>query len=168
MGVVAGGDGLHCVGEGFHWAGDLLAEIEREPAAGEERQRGGEEKEAHVETANFSSLAVEHPVFVSGLAQAKRGGGDSGRDGNAGDDEVAVGKAGGGEGVVGAGEGVEGLVGSLSGLRELPVRWGLQGRSRGRRVAGRSCRRWRVRSGWMERSSDLPEGDWGTWSEAMA
>jgi hypothetical protein len=38
VGVVAGGDGFHGVGEGFDGAGDLLAEVEREPAAGEERE----------------------------------------------------------------------------------------------------------------------------------
>ena len=36
VGVVAGGDGLHRVGKGFNRPGDLLAEIEGEPAAGEE------------------------------------------------------------------------------------------------------------------------------------
>src|ERR1700679_3053017 len=35
MGVVAGGDGFHGVGERLDGAGDLLAEVERKPAAGE-------------------------------------------------------------------------------------------------------------------------------------
>ena len=134
VGVVAGGDGFHGVGEGFDWAGDLLAEIEGEPAAGEEGERGGEEKEAGVEVADFAALAVEGPVPVGGFAKAERGGGDSGGDGEADDDEVAVAKAGGGEGVVGAGEGVEGLVGALGGLED-----GLFGAEP---VSG--CGRWRA------------------------
>ena len=118
MGVVAGGDGFHGVGERFDRAGDLLAEVEREPAAGEEGERGGEEKEAHVEAADLAALAVEDPVLVGGTAQALGGCGDSCRDGEAGDDETALGDGGGGEGVVGAGEGVEGFVGALRGLED--------------------------------------------------
>ena len=46
VGVVAGGDGLHGVGEGFDGRGDLLGEIEREPAAGEEREAGHQEQKS--------------------------------------------------------------------------------------------------------------------------
>ncbi len=45
-GVVAGRDGLHGVGEGFDGPGDLLGEMEREPAAGEEREAGHQEQES--------------------------------------------------------------------------------------------------------------------------
>jgi hypothetical protein len=72
MRVVAVGDGLHGVGEGLHRAGDLLAEVEREPAAGEERQRGDEQQVERVEPADLAALAEERPVGVRGFAQAQR------------------------------------------------------------------------------------------------
>ena len=90
MGVVAGGDGLHGVGEGFDGPGDLLGEVQREPAAGEEREAGHEQQKPHVEVADLAALAEERPVCVCGVAQAERGGGDSGGDGKADDDEAAV------------------------------------------------------------------------------
>ena len=100
-GVVAGGDGLHGVGEGFDRAGDLLGEIEREPAAGEEREAGDEEQVEHVEGADLAALAEEDPVGVGGGAELRGGVGDAGRDGEGDDDEAAVLDGGGGEGVVG-------------------------------------------------------------------
>ena len=38
VGIVAGGDGCHGVGEGFDGLGDLFREEEGEPARGEESQ----------------------------------------------------------------------------------------------------------------------------------
>ena len=66
VGVVAGGDGFHGVGERFDRARDLLGEIEREPAAGEEREAGGEQEQSHVEVADLAALAEERPVGVGG------------------------------------------------------------------------------------------------------
>ena len=74
-GVVAGGDGLHGVGEGLDGPRDLLGEIEREPAAGEEREAGRQQQEEHVEVADLAALAEERPVGVGGGAQTERGGG---------------------------------------------------------------------------------------------
>ena len=49
VGVVSGGDGLHGVGERFDGLGDLLGEMQREPAGGEEREAGHHQQQEHVE-----------------------------------------------------------------------------------------------------------------------
>ncbi len=75
VGVVAGGDGLHGVGEGFYGLGDLLGEMQREPTGGEEREAGHHEQKQHVEVANLIAAAEDGPVGVGRSAQARHGGG---------------------------------------------------------------------------------------------
>ena len=70
-GVVSGGDGFHGIGEGLDGASDLFGKIERQPAAGEQREAGGKQKEKHVEIADLAALAEERPVSVRTCSQAK-------------------------------------------------------------------------------------------------
>ena len=90
VGVVAGGDGFHGVGEGFDRLGDLLGEMQREPAGGEERERGQHEQKQHVEIADAAAVAIEVPVIVDCSAQASDGGGHADGHGQADDDGAAL------------------------------------------------------------------------------
>ena len=90
VGVVAGGDLFHGVGEGFHGAGDLLGEIEREPGAGEEREAGEHQQQKGIEEADLAALAVEGPVGVGGGLHGGHGRGHALRHGKTDDDHAAL------------------------------------------------------------------------------
>ena len=131
VGVVAGGDGLHGVGEGFDGLGDLLGEMQREPAGGEEREAGHHEQKQHVEIADLAALRIER----SSRRRRRRAGASwwrtcrrawAGRRRRC----SPLLEAGGAEGVVESG----------------------RGRRRARRCAGRR-RGWRRRWGALDRSS---------------
>ena len=62
--VVSGGDGLHGVGQRFDRLGDLLGEMKREPAGGEERKAGHHQQQEHVQISDLTAFAVENPVSV--------------------------------------------------------------------------------------------------------
>ena len=113
MGVVSGGDGLHGVGQRLHGLGHLLGEVEREPTAGEERQRGHQQQEHHVEIAHLAAASVDAPVEVGGVMQAGHGGRDPVRHGQADDHGPALLQGGGAEGEVLIAEREDGLVAAL-------------------------------------------------------
>ena len=50
---------LHRVGQRFDRLGDLLGKIEREPAAGEQREAGHHQQQDHVGVANRAAPAEE-------------------------------------------------------------------------------------------------------------
>ena len=113
VGVVSGGDGLHGVGQRLHGLGHLLGEVEREPTAGEERQRGHQQQEHHVEIAHLAAASVDAPVEVGGVVQAGHGGRDPVRHGQADDHGPALLQGGGAEGEVLIAEREDGLVAAL-------------------------------------------------------
>ncbi len=101
VGVVSGGDGFHGVGECFDGLGDLLREMQREPAGGEESQAGHHQQQEHVEISDLTAFAVENPVGLRMLAQTRHGRGHAEGHRQADDDGVALLEAGGSERVVG-------------------------------------------------------------------
>ena len=108
VGVVSGGDGLHRVGEGFDGLGDLLGEMQREPTAGEQRERGHHEQEQHVEGADLAALAVGLAVGVDCVLEAGDSGGHAVGHGQSDDDGAALLDGGGTESVVSVAEGEDG------------------------------------------------------------
>ncbi len=136
MGVVAGGDGVHGVGEGLDGLGDLLREMEREPGAGEEREAGHHQKKDGVEIADLAAGAEEGPVGVGGGVEAGHGGGHAEGDGEADDDGAALFESGGAEGVVGGADGEEGLIVALRGGED----GGVDGLAGGVLWSGARCR----------------------------
>ena len=139
--VVAVGNGLHGVGERFHRAGDLLGGVEREPAAGEQGEQGGERQEAGVEGAHLPAFAEDDPVGSGRVVQTHGGGRDLLRERETDDNEAAVGQARRGQAVVGVAELEQFAVCSPGGLENVSPKGGgghFEGRSRrnrfGRRV----------------------------------
>ena len=112
MGVVSGGDRLHGVGQRFDGLGDLLGEMQRQPAAGEEREAGHHQQQQHVEVAHLAALTVGVPVVVDGGLKAGHGGGHAVGHGQADDDGAALlDRRRDAERIVGTAEGEDGQIG---------------------------------------------------------
>lgn len=108
--VVAGGNLLHGVGEGFDGPGDLLGEVEGEPGGGEESEAGHHQQEQHVLPADGTTLTVEGPVAGGSVLQARGGFGDASGQRHADDDYTAFPGGGEAEGVVGRADGEDGSI----------------------------------------------------------